>query len=127
MGKKRPSEEPSYSLFAHREGNRLPARTPLDVNYPRLHDSWSQQHRGQRDGVKGWGAGGHDEETYPSSSPTLLHFQPQKSISLTRKYQLVCNYEVTPPTAVRHSQQDPTPAIIYSLLFFHEKYTVIRY
>lgn len=50
-----------------------------------------------------------------------------KTISLTRKYWLVCNYEVMLPTAVHHSQQVPTPAIIYSLLFFHEKYTVIRY
>lgn len=69
-----------------------------------------------------------DEDTYPYSSLrlSLLHFPPQ-SISLTRKYRLVCNYEVMLPTAVCHSQQVPTPAIIYSLLFLHKKYTVIRY
>lgn len=57
---------------------------------------------------------GHDEETYPYSSLCLspLHFQPQ-SISLTRKYWLVCNYEVMLPTAVRHSKSQHLPLFIH--------------
>lgn len=57
---------------------------------------------------------GHDEETYPYSSlcSSPLHFQPQ-SISLTRKYRLVCNYEVMLPTAVRHSKSQHLPLFIH--------------
>lgn len=57
----------------------------------------------------------------------LFSISNHNCISLTRKYGLVCNYEVMLPAAVRHSKQAPIPAIIYSLLFFHKKYTVIRY
>lgn len=57
---------------------------------------------------------GHDEETYPYSSlcSSPLYFQPQR-ISLTRKYRLVCNYEVMLPAAVRHSKSQHLPLFIH--------------
>lgn len=64
---------------------------------------------------------GHKEEFHlyaphqpppPRFWPSALHFQPQ-SISLTRKYWLVCNYEVMLPTAVCHSKYQHLPLFIH--------------